>query len=102
MGYSKNPFVKVLGAESSWDRRKLRVARQQPSAGLCHLQIIPSSGMVQWYLQMQLVENRGLTMLLLTFGIERIAESEFEPAAFCLEHAASVPSPWLKICLINY
>lgn len=58
--------------------------------------------MVQWYLRMQLAENRGLTMLLLMFGIEKIADSEFEPAAFHLERAASVLNPPLKICLISY
>lgn len=91
------------------------MALQQQSASLCNLQIIPSSGMVQWCLQiipssgvvqwrlqMQLAENRGLTMLLLTFGMEKIVNSEFGPEAFRLECAASVPNPWLKICLISY
>lgn len=78
------------------------MALQQPLANLRNLQIIPSSGVVQWYLQMQLAENRGPTMLLLTFGIEKIADSEFEPEAFRLECAASVLNPRLKICLISY
>lgn len=101
-GTAKNPFSKALGAESSWDRRKLSVALQQPSARLLSLQIIPSSSVVQWYLQMQLAENRGLTMLLLTFGLEKIADSGFEPEAFHLQRAASVLNPRLEICLIGY
>lgn len=89
-------------AESSWDRRKLHVALQQLLASLWNLQIAPSSSLVRWYLQMQLCENRGLTMLLLTFGLEKIADWEFKPEAFHLECAASVLKPQLKISLIIY
>lgn len=78
------------------------MALQQPSARLLSLQIIPSSSVVQWYLQMQLAENRGLTMLLLTFGLEKIADSEFEPEAFHLQRTASVLNPRMEICLIGY
>lgn len=41
-------------------------------------------------------------MLLLTFGLEKIADSESEPEAFHLEFAASVLNSGLKICLISY
>lgn len=52
--------------------------------------------MVQWHLQMQVAENRGLTILLLTFRLEKIVDLDFEPEAFCLECAASVLNPRLK------
>lgn len=69
--------------------------------GICTLH--PSSSVVRWYLQMQLAENRGLTMLLLTFGLEEIADWEFKPEAFHLECAASVLKPLFnKISLIIY
>lgn len=97
MGYSKNPSSKALVAESSWVRRKLRGILQQLLGNLWNLQITPSSSVVRWYPQMQLAENRGLTMLLLTFGLEKIADWEFKPEAFHLECAASVLKPRLKI-----
>lgn len=89
-------------AESSWVRRKLHGTLQQLLASLWNLQITPSSSVVCWYLQMQLAENRGLTMLLLTFGLEKIADRELKPEAFNLECAASVLKPRLKISLIIY
>lgn len=78
------------------------MALQQLLASLWNLQITPSSSVVCWYLQMQLAENRGLTMLLLTFGLEKIADWEFRPEAFRLECAASVLEAQLKISLIIY
>lgn len=78
------------------------MALQQPLANLHNLQVTPSSSMVLWYPQMQLAENRGLTMLLLTFGLEKIADRELKPEAFHWECAASVLNPQLKICLISY
>lgn len=96
LGQSKNPFSKALGAGNSWDRKKLCLGLQEPSASLCHRQFKLSSSVVQWYLQMQVAENRGLTILLLTFRLEKIVDSDFEPEAFRLECAASVLNPRLK------